>query len=74
MVLRNKFLRKREIIIKTWTLHKRKVYIKKKGRVYDFSDKGKVDVMDFWEQKNLFQHGKLVVKLSFRSIYETCAA
>ena len=41
--------RKKEIIIKTWTLHERKVHIKKKGRVYEFSDKGKVDIMDFWE-------------------------
>ena len=36
MVLRNKFLRKKEIIIKTWTLYKRKVHIKKKGRAYEF--------------------------------------
>ena len=34
--LRNKFLRKKEIIIKTWTLHKRKVHIKKKRRAYEF--------------------------------------
>ena len=40
--------RKKEIIIKTWTLHERKVHIKKKGK-YEFSDKGKVDIMDFWE-------------------------
>ena len=39
----------------TRTLHKSKVHIKKKGRVYEFQDKGKVDVMDFWEQKkNIF--------------------
>ena len=39
---------------KNLTLHKRKVHIKKKGRVYEFQDKGKVDVMDFWEQKKSF--------------------
>ena len=27
----------------------RKVHVKKKGRVYEFLDKGKVDVTDFWE-------------------------
>ena len=26
--------RNKEIIIKTWTLHKRQVHVKKKGRVY----------------------------------------
>ena len=31
--------RKKEIIIKTGTLHKRKVHTKKKGRFYEFSDK-----------------------------------
>ena len=41
-------------------LRKRKVHIKKKGRAYEFQDKGKVDVMNFWEQKNLFQRSKLV--------------
>ena len=39
--------RKNEIIIKIWTLHERKVHIKKEGRVYEFADKGKVDIMDF---------------------------
>ena len=33
----------------------RKVFhIKKKGRGYDFQYKGKVDAMDFWQQKNIF--------------------
>ena len=41
--------RKDEIIIKTWTLHERKVDIKNKDRVYEFSDKRKVDIMDSWE-------------------------
>ena len=36
------------------------VHIKEKGRAYEFQDKGKVDVMDFWKQKNLFQRNKLV--------------
>ena len=40
--------RKKEIIIKAWTLHERKVHIKKKRGVYEFSDKGKVDITDFW--------------------------
>ena len=70
MVLRNKFLRKKEIIIKTWTLHKRKVHIKKKGRAYEFYNKGKIDVMNFWEQKNLFQLNTLVQRWSFHRIYE----
>ena len=29
------------------------MYIKKKGRVYEFLDKGKVDIMDFCEQKEI---------------------
>ena len=74
MVLRNKFLRKKEIIAKTWTLHKRKVHIIKKGRAYEFLDKRKVDVMDFLEQKNIFQRGKLVERWSFHSIYEVWIA
>ena len=41
--------RKKEIIIKTLILHERKVHIKTKGRVYQFLDKGEVDIMDFWE-------------------------
>ena len=40
--------RKREIVIKTWILHERKVHIKKKGRVWIFG-KGKVDIMDLCE-------------------------
>ena len=42
--------RKKEIITKTWTLPERKVNNKKKGNVHimNFSDKGKVDIMDFW--------------------------
>ena len=34
--------------MKIWTLHERKVRIKKKGRVYEFSDKRNLDIMDFW--------------------------
>ena len=37
-----------------------KVHIKKNGRVYKFYDNGKVDAIDLWEQKNLFQRSKLV--------------
>ena len=69
MVLKNKFLRKKEII-KTLTLHKRKVHIKKKGRIYEFQDKEKADVMVSGSKKNLFQRSKLVRRLSFHSIYE----
>ena len=43
------FERKKEIIIKTWTLHERKIHIKKRGRVYEFSDKREVDIKNFWE-------------------------
>ena len=38
-----------EIIVKTWTLHERKVHIKKKERVYEFLDKTKVNLTDIWE-------------------------
>ena len=48
------FERKKEIIIKTWTLHERKVHIKERGRVYEFSDKGEVDIKNFWEWKEIF--------------------
>ena len=41
--------RTKEIIIKTWTLLVKKVYIKKKGRVYEISDKRKTEIMDFWK-------------------------
>ena len=30
------------------------MYIKKKGRVYEFSEKVKFDIADFWEQKEIF--------------------
>ena len=40
--------------MKTSTLHKWKVHITKKGRAQEFQDKGKIDVMDFWEQKQVF--------------------
>ena len=39
--------RKKEII-KAWTLQK-KAHIKKKERVYEFSDKGEVNVTNYWE-------------------------
>ena len=38
----------------------KKVHVKKKGRVYKFQDKGKVDVMGFWGQTNIFKRSKLV--------------
>ena len=40
--------RKKKVIIKTWSLHGRKVHVKKKGKVYEFSDKEKVVIKDFW--------------------------
>ena len=52
----------------------RKVHIEKKGRVYEIQDKGKVDIIDLWEQKNTFQRSKLVQRLSFHSICETWIA
>ena len=55
-------------------MHKRKVQIKKKGRAYEFQDKGKIDVMNIWEQKNRFQLNKLVQRLSFHSIYKAWVA
>ena len=48
------YKRKKKIIIKTWTLHERKGCIKKKGKAYEFLGKGKVDIMDFWEWKEIF--------------------
>ena len=39
---------------KNMNLQKKKVHIKKKRRAYEFQDKGKVDVMDFWEQNKPF--------------------
>ena len=41
--------KKKYIFMKTWTLHERKVHIKTRERVYDSSDKEKVDIMDSWE-------------------------
>ena len=41
--------RTKEIIIKTWTLLVKKVYIKKKWRMYEFSDTRKTEPMDFWK-------------------------
>ena len=35
--------------MKTLNLHERKAHIKMKERFYEFSDKRKVDIMDFWE-------------------------
>ena len=48
MVKRNTFQLKKRNYLKTWTLHERKVHIKKKESVYEVSDKGKVDITDFW--------------------------
>ena len=31
-----------------------KVFIKKKGKVYEFLDKGKIDIMEVWEWKEIF--------------------
>ena len=60
--------RNKEIIIKTWPFHERKVHIKKKGRVYEFSDKGKVHITDFWEFNEVFFNPlKMVERWSFLS-------
>ena len=32
----------------------KEIQIKKKGRAYEFKNKDKIDVMNFWEQKNPF--------------------
>ena len=52
-------------MIKPRTLHKRKVHIKKKERVYEFEDKRKVDVVDFWKQKNSFSVQEVARKMIF---------
>ena len=50
MVKKIRFYETKNIfIIKKWTFHEREVHIKKKGRVYEFLGKGKVDITDFWE-------------------------
>ena len=40
--------RKKKKYHKNIPFHERKVHIKNKGRVYEFLDKGKVDVTGFW--------------------------
>ena len=46
-------------------MHKRKVRIKKKKRVSEFQDKGKVDVTGFWEQKYSFSTQEVGRKMIF---------
>ena len=43
------FYERQKSLKKAWTLYERKFHIKKKGRYYEFSDKRKVDIIDFWE-------------------------
>ena len=40
--------RKKKIIIKTWALYEKGNHIKKKEKAYEFLEKGKFDIMDFW--------------------------
>ena len=40
--------RKKKKYHKNIPFHERKVHIKNKGRVYEFLEKGKVDVTGFW--------------------------
>ena len=47
----NFYERKKETIIKTWTFHKRK------SSYYECLDKRNVDIMDFWEEKEIFFNG-----------------
>ena len=42
------YKRKKEIMIKTWTFTKEKFILRRKEE-HEFSDKGKVDIMDFSE-------------------------
>ena len=63
---------KKKIIIRTWTLHKWKVHIKKKERVYEFFELRKNWYYRFLGVKRyLFQRRKLVKRWSFFRIYET---
>ena len=65
--------KKKETIIKTWRLHKIKVRIKNKERVYEFFGLKKSWYYGFLRVKgHLFQPRKLVENLSFFNIYETC--
>ena len=62
-------------MIKIWTLHERKGHIKKKGRVYQFLDIGKVEIIDLkfeGVKGDLFQRKKLVERWCFVNIYESC--
>ena len=52
-------------------MHKIKVHNKKKETVYEFQDKGKVDVWISGGKKDLFQRKKLEERSYFHSIYET---
>ena len=44
-------------------MHERKVRIKKKGRVYEFSDKRNLDIMDFWGVK-----GEMIFRSYLRNL------
>ena len=57
MVIRNKFLWKKEIM--NLNFSQKESHIEKKVRAYEFYDKGKVDVMDFWVQKKPFSTQKV---------------
>ena len=50
MVIRNRFLWKKERNYQNinFVQRRKKVHIKKKGKAYEFEDKEKVGVMDFW--------------------------
>ena len=45
---------RKKIIIKTRTLHERKAHTKTKGKFFEFLDKEKVDISEFWGQNEVF--------------------
>ena len=46
-------------------MHERKFHIKKKGRVYEFSDKEKVNITDFWGKRSSFSMQDVGRKMIF---------
>ena len=52
-------------------LQKHELWTNGKVHVMNFSDKENVDIMDFWEQKDIFFQRRRLAQRSFLSVYET---
>ena len=70
----NKFLRKKEIILKTWTCRKRKFILRRNEGLMNFRIKERLMLWISGSKTNLFQLNKLVQRWSFHSIYEAWVA